>query len=64
MSVLLFPQSRFEPYAADTEIIKDFESEEYNESPVEKYTVEEYTAMVNDNDNINSGMYVRFMMHW
>lgn len=63
MSVFLFPQSRFERYAADTEIIKDFESEEDNESPVEKYTVEEYTAMVNDNENINSGMYVRFMMH-
>lgn len=63
MTVFLYPQKRFERHAKDNEIIADYESDEFHEQPVEKYTLEEYQAMVNDNDAVNAGMYIRFVMY-
>jgi hypothetical protein len=59
----LYPAERFDRNATDEEIIADYEIDEGADPCVEKYTLDELAAMMNDGDYINQNMYVRFIEH-
>lgn len=61
--VFLFPAERFSRDATDEEIIADYEIDEGLDPCVEKYTLDEFAAMLNDGDFVNQNMYTRFIEH-
>ena len=61
--VFLYPAERFERNASDEEIIADYENDEGQDPCVEKYTLDEFAAMLNDGDFFNQNMYTRFIEH-
>jgi|GEM_PF-1973557 hypothetical protein len=61
--VFLYPAERFERNATDEEIISDFDTDEGQDPCVEKYTLNEFAALLNDGDFLNQNMYVRFIMY-
>lgn len=63
LCVFLYPSERFERNATDGEIIFDWENDEGQYPSTEKYTPDEFAAMLNDEEFINRNMYVRFIKH-
>ncbi len=60
----LYPAERFERNATDEEIIADYDIDEGADPCVEKYTLDELAAMMNDGGFINQNMYIRFANHY
>ncbi|MBF0648740.1 hypothetical protein IR083_07900 [Dysgonomonas sp. GY75] len=63
LRVFLFPQEHFDRNATDEEIIADYNTDEGTDPCIEKYTPDEFAAMMNDGDYPNRNMYVRFIEH-
>jgi len=59
----LYPAERFGRNATDEEIIAGYDIDEGADPCVEKHTLEELAAMMNDGDYINQNMYIRFIEH-
>lgn len=63
LSVFLYPSERFERNATDEEIIADYETDEGLDPCVEKYTLDEFAAMLNNEGFINQNLYARFIIY-
>jgi hypothetical protein len=63
LCVFLYPCERFEQNTTDEEIINDWENDEGADQCVEKYTPDEFAAMMNDEGFHNQIMYIRFIEH-
>lgn len=60
LSAFLYPAGRFERNAVNEEIIADYEMDGEQTPCVEKYTPDEFAAMLNDGERLQD-MYVRFI---
>jgi hypothetical protein len=61
LNVFLYPAGRFVRNATDEEITADYDANEGQDPCTEKYTPDEFAAMMNDGDYPHRNMYVRFI---
>lgn len=58
LAVFLYPAEKFDRNATDEEILEDYC---WEDPSVEKYTPDEFAALVNDGSFPNNNMYIRFI---
>ncbi|PXV57433.1 hypothetical protein CLV62_15217 [Dysgonomonas alginatilytica] len=61
LCVFLFPKERFDRNATDEEIIADYQADQEQDLCVEKYTPDEFAAIINDNGINYQEYFTRFI---